>query len=180
MLKRKYSPDQLSALVARGLNLREIGLELGISRERVRQVLKVAGIVSPVELRRREVLRKAALALTVFHPCSKVCPSCGEVKFLGEFSPDPSGTLGRHGWCKACMAARMKERYRSDPDFREHHLRWMRENPEKCRSYERKWRLGHGEEKLKRIRERYASDPVYREKVLARNREYQRRKKESK
>ena len=49
---------------------------------------------------------------------TKRCSTCGEAKLLTEFHRQPSGTHGRHCYCKPCAGlyynGRMKRNYSSD------------------------------------------------------------------
>jgi hypothetical protein len=62
---------------------------------------------------------------------SKVCSRCGETKLLSEF------TSGRCCVCKACTAARSRQRYATDPEYREREKersrREHREHPDRLR-----------------------------------------------
>lgn len=69
----------------------------------------------------------------------KTCTGCGEAKPLDAFSRHPRGRDGRHPRCKACKAARERERRREDPTYeREVARRYKARNPEKAREVARK------------------------------------------
>jgi hypothetical protein len=41
----------------------------------------------------------------------KRCPQCQQTKPLADFPLDAAGAGGRHGWCRICKAARMRDYY---------------------------------------------------------------------
>ena len=51
----------------------------------------------------------------------KKCKTCGETRPLSEFTTDKSGKLGKLASCKKCLAAKVLNKYHTDPGFRKKH-----------------------------------------------------------
>jgi 5-methylcytosine-specific restriction endonuclease McrA len=83
---------------------------------------------------------------------TKRCTKCSTDKPLSEFEKDPRSKLGHRSQCKACRAARWRERYATEPDFRERNKQ--------------------------RVRTIYATDTTYREGTRQRVAEWQREHRE--
>jgi hypothetical protein len=49
---------------------------------------------------------------------TKTCSICDEIKPVDEFSPHPNGRHGVQGYCKECQARNRREKYASDPVYR--------------------------------------------------------------
>jgi hypothetical protein len=90
----------------------------------------------------------------------KRCTKCREEKTPAEFSRDRSRKDGRAPWCKACVRDWQRENTEHMADY---HLRWQRENRDKQRAQNR------------RYRERKREDPEYRERRRANARRYRER-----
>ena len=46
----------------------------------------------------------------------KTCTRCGEKKHLDLFSPQKTGKMGRHSWCRSCRNTALRERYQLGGD----------------------------------------------------------------
>lgn len=69
----------------------------------------------------------------------KECRVCHKPKELGEFSLRPGAKDGHRSECKICLNARMRLRYRENPDaFKRRTERWKSSHPEKAAEAERK------------------------------------------
>ena len=49
----------------------------------------------------------------------KACTQCGRTLPLSAFRPRAYWKQGRMSWCAECVDARAKERYATDPEYRE-------------------------------------------------------------
>lgn len=49
----------------------------------------------------------------------KTCTQCGRTLPLSAFRPRAYWKQGRMSWCAECVDARAKERYATDPEYRE-------------------------------------------------------------
>ena len=54
---------------------------------------------------------------------TRLCPKCGEVKTLSEFTRDRSKKSGYHGYCKKCNYLRLKDKLGSD-HYRRYRKEW--------------------------------------------------------
>lgn len=77
---------------------------------------------------------------------SKRCPSCGEVKPLGEFAPNRSTKTGRSPYCAPCQKAYAREHYRKNRDaYIAKAAGWRGDNPERMQESRQKWVESHGD-----------------------------------
>jgi hypothetical protein len=114
----------------------------------------------------------------------KRCTKCGEEKPRAEFSRDRSRKDGRYPQCKACV----REWHQQNAErLAQYHLRWQRENRDKQRAQNRRYRERKREDPEyrerrranahRRDRERRAQDPNYVERRRENNRRYRERKR---
>jgi hypothetical protein len=110
--------------------------------------------------------------LIVNNTQQKRCNRCGEHKPVDQFYKVKKGKYGVMGTYKACMSDKRKQRYHSDPEFRDKQRQqarayyqthkdqvkasvkqWMREHPEYVKRYVLKWQQENREHYRKYIRE---------------------------
>jgi hypothetical protein len=114
----------------------------------------------------------------------KRCTRCAEEKPRAEFSRDRSRKDGRYPQCKACV----REWHQENAErLAEYHLRWQRENRDKQRAQNRRYRERKREDPeyrerrranaRRRDRERRAQDTDYVKRRRLNNRRYQERKR---
>jgi hypothetical protein len=112
----------------------------------------------------------------------KRCTKCGEEKPRAEFSRDRSRKDGRYPQCKACV----REWHQENAErLAEYHLRWQRQNRDKQRAQNRRYRERKRDDPdyrerrraKARRRERRAQDPAYVERRRANNRRYRQRRR---
>lgn len=66
----------------------------------------------------------------------KACTRCKELKPLEAFSPSKIHRLGRHSWCKACIAQKNREyRAANREKFKARDREYYQKNKEKSRAY---------------------------------------------
>lgn len=139
-------------------SLKEIGNIMGVTRERVRQIrskhfphlgsIKFETKTFYEKKKKKErfeslwafrlMVRKWLLAEGY-----KQCCTCKLVKCLEEMSAAKCETSGR---CLVCLASRNKERYHTDPSYKEKQREWKEKNKDKCSFYDKKYYLKSGAE----------------------------------
>lgn len=83
---------------------------------------------------------------------TKTCTKCSATKPSSEFGKRKAAKDGLRSWCKPCYADHKRERYQSDPDYREY-LRVYRERRQSDPDYRERLR--------DYMRERRRSDPDF-------------------
>ena len=58
---------------------------------------------------------------------TKVCTRCGKELPITEFRPKAKHKVCRMAWCKKCVQEYQRERYRTNPEYRESSQRSNRE-----------------------------------------------------
>jgi len=134
------------SLYKAGNTLESCGDRFGLTRERVRQIIKAAGVLpdeggkkkglperrAQEARRREEIAARKEFALHFRH-----CGACGETKPLEEFARHKRLPQGRQYRCKECNREKTRNWYYNGG--KEKNAKWQRENPEKTREYSKRW-----------------------------------------
>lgn len=123
--------------IQRAETLQAMATRLGVSRERVRQVLKERWLHEAWDL-----ARAAATPDPLPLPPTPICHWCGrEVEQRPEwYRPHVVHNECRIAYGVYCARISHRERYRTDPALRQRYADWRRNNPERSAEIHRRWR----------------------------------------
>lgn len=184
--ERQEKMDRILELNSKGLNQAQIGRVLGLSRERIRQII----LMMPREHRDLFVVRKKA-------PIEdRICLVCGEVfrvrmavrkktcsRLCGAFI-----RTKYHTEEERIQARRDREKRRYEKDktaYHKYQWQWRKSHPNSKaainqREYFKKWYQKNKEKIMLRCKERYQTDPEFRRKAQERCRASYRKRMASK
>lgn len=91
---------------------------------------------------------------------TKACTRCGEMKPVGEFSPQARGKFGCKAECKRCIALRAKTHREANPDkVAASASSYRASNPDKIKESSAAWALRNADKIKDGAAKRYADNP---------------------